>query len=200
MCVWWAVVMIAELTVESREAEHADLLGDVVPGSWRPQTLELFLQLGPHQQDPVSHGLHIVLPAAKHKETSHRQLTWSWCSDVEGLGLGSGFCATNHSANSSGEFSVMATTRAPWAGGLDHVVLTIFSIWDRILFRLSASRVTMVRFPTRSSDSAKTFQQQFEELPLDGDNYKDTTSARAAATLKLARSVFTEIFPAFPHH
>lgn len=67
VCVYWAVVMIAELTVKPREAEHADLVSDVVPGSRRPQTLELFLQLSPHQQNPVSHGLYIVLPAAKHK-------------------------------------------------------------------------------------------------------------------------------------
>lgn len=66
--------MIVELTVEPREAEHADLVSDVVPGSGRPQTLELFLQLSPHQQDPVSHGLHVVLPAAKHKETSGAHL------------------------------------------------------------------------------------------------------------------------------
>lgn len=131
VCVCWAVVMIAELTVEPCEAEHADLVSDVVPGSWRPQTLELFLQLSPHQQDPVSHLLHVVLPADGHKETSCQELPQSGYSDVLGC--------SDHSANSSGEFSVMATTRAPWDGGLDHVVLTIFSIWDRILFRLSAS-------------------------------------------------------------
>ena len=71
VCVGQAAVMIAELTVEPCEAEHPDLVSDVVPGSWRAQTLELFPQLSPHQQDPVSHGLHIVLPGAKHKETSH---------------------------------------------------------------------------------------------------------------------------------
>lgn len=56
------------LTVEACEAEHADLLCDVVPGPWCPQSLELFFQLSPHQQDPVSHGLHIVLPSVKHIE------------------------------------------------------------------------------------------------------------------------------------
>lgn len=58
----------------------------------------------------------------------------------------------HHSAKSCGELRVTATMRAPWVGGLDHVVLTIFSIWDSTVFRLSGWRVTMVRFPTRSSD------------------------------------------------
>lgn len=96
----------------------------------------------------------------------------------------------------------MATTRAPWDGGLDHVVLTIISIWDRILFRLSASRVTMVRFPTRSSDSTNTFQQLLRQLPLDGDIYKDSTAERAA-TLKVVETVsqcVCEIFSAFTRH
>uniref|UniRef100_A0A3P9LQ25 Uncharacterized protein n=2 Tax=Oryzias latipes TaxID=8090 RepID=A0A3P9LQ25_ORYLA len=31
-------------------------------------------------------------------------------------------------------------------GGLDQVIRTIFSIWERTLFRLSESRATMVRF------------------------------------------------------
>lgn len=51
------------LTVEAREAEHADLLRDVVPRPWGSQSLELLLQLSPHQQDPVGHGLHVVLPS-----------------------------------------------------------------------------------------------------------------------------------------
>lgn len=53
------------LTVEACEAEHADLLCDVVPGACCPQSLELSFQLSPHQQDPVGHGLHIVLPTLK---------------------------------------------------------------------------------------------------------------------------------------
>uniref|UniRef100_A0A8D2ZNE0 Secreted protein n=1 Tax=Scophthalmus maximus TaxID=52904 RepID=A0A8D2ZNE0_SCOMX len=36
------------------------------------------------------------------------------------------------------------------------VVLTIFSIWDRTRFRLSTSRATMVRLPTRSSEGTNT--------------------------------------------
>lgn len=58
------------LTVEAGEAEHADLLGDVVPGPWGAQSLQLGLQLVPHQQDAVGHGLHIVLPAGR------RQRRW----------------------------------------------------------------------------------------------------------------------------
>lgn len=94
----------AGLTAESCEAEHADLMGDVVPGSRRPQTLELLLQLSPHQQHSVSHGLHIVLPAATQTDSHQKapRLTWS-----------SGRGASDHSANSCGEFSVTATTRAP---------------------------------------------------------------------------------------
>uniref|UniRef100_A0A4W5JQ45 Uncharacterized protein n=1 Tax=Hucho hucho TaxID=62062 RepID=A0A4W5JQ45_9TELE len=40
------------------------------------------------------------------------------------------------------ERDVMATMRAPWEGGLDQVVLTIFSIWDRTRVRLSLSWAT----------------------------------------------------------
>lgn len=50
------------LTVEAGEAEHADLLGDVVPGPRGAQSLQLGLQLIPHQQDTVCHGLHVTLP------------------------------------------------------------------------------------------------------------------------------------------
>lgn len=50
------------LTVQAGETEHPDLLGDVVPGSWSAQSQQLALQLIPHQQDPVCHGLHIALP------------------------------------------------------------------------------------------------------------------------------------------
>lgn len=63
--------------------------------------------------------------------------------------------SAHHSAKSCGELRVTATMRAPWVGGLDHVVLTIFSIWDSTVFRWSGWRVTMVRFPTRSSDRRK---------------------------------------------
>lgn len=142
------------LTVEPCEAEHADLIGDVVPGSRRPQALELFLQLSPHQQHSVSHGLHVVLPVATQRDSHQKALRRTPVEE--------GFCASDHSANSSGEFSVMATSRAPWDGGLDQVVLTIFSIWDRILFRLSASRATTVRFPTRSSEGTNTFERPLQ--------------------------------------
>uniref|UniRef100_A0A674GVM3 Uncharacterized protein n=1 Tax=Taeniopygia guttata TaxID=59729 RepID=A0A674GVM3_TAEGU len=50
-----------------------------------------------------------------------------------------------------GEESVVATMRAPWEGGLDQVVRTIFSIWDSTRCTLSASFPTTVRFPTLSS-------------------------------------------------
>ena len=56
------------LTVESGEAEHADLLGDVVPGPWGAQSLQLGLQLVPHQQHSVGHGLNVALPAGSRRE------------------------------------------------------------------------------------------------------------------------------------
>lgn len=66
MCICVYIVFV--LTVEACETEHANLLCDVVPRPWCPQGLELSFQLSPHQQDPVSHGLHIVLPGGKEKE------------------------------------------------------------------------------------------------------------------------------------
>ena len=62
--------MVFALTVEACEAEHANLLCDVVPRPRCPQSLELSFQLSPHQQDPAGHGLHIVLPGVKDTETS----------------------------------------------------------------------------------------------------------------------------------
>uniref|UniRef100_A0A8V0Z5A5 Uncharacterized protein n=1 Tax=Gallus gallus TaxID=9031 RepID=A0A8V0Z5A5_CHICK len=50
-----------------------------------------------------------------------------------------------------GEVSVVATMRAPWEGGLDQVVRTIFSIWESTRCTLSSSFPTTDRFPTRSS-------------------------------------------------
>lgn len=61
---------------------------------------------------------------------------------------------TYHSANSSGLLRVLLTMRAPWDGGLDQVVLTIFSIWDRVRERFSLSLATTVRFPTLSSSNS----------------------------------------------
>ena len=58
---------------------------------------------------------------------------------------------TYHSANSSGQFRVLLTMRAPWDGGLDQVVRTIFSIWDRMRVKFSLSLATTVRLPTLSS-------------------------------------------------
>lgn len=57
--------MVYTLTVEACEAEHANLLCDVVPGPRCSQFLQLSFQLSPHQQDSVSHGLHICLPGVK---------------------------------------------------------------------------------------------------------------------------------------
>lgn len=153
-CFCWSLFTISVLTVEPCEAEHADLFCDVVPRPWCPQTSELFFQLSPHQQDPVSHGLYIVLPWSQKQKSS-----WTLEHLMQRCERCVGIFSAHHSVNSSGVFRVMATTRAPWDGGLDHVVLTIFSIWDRILFRLSASLVTMVRLPTRSSDGVNILQQ-----------------------------------------
>lgn len=59
------------LTAEACEAEHANLLCDVVPRPRCPQSLEFSFQLSSHQQDPVGHGLHVVLPWVKETEKSN---------------------------------------------------------------------------------------------------------------------------------
>lgn len=61
------------LTVQAGEAEHADLLGDVVPGPRGAQTQQLGPQLIPHQQDSVCHGLHVTLPAVSSGEGKKRE-------------------------------------------------------------------------------------------------------------------------------
>lgn len=66
-----------------------------------------------------------------------------------------------HSANSSGLLRVLLMMRAPWDGGLDQVVLTIFSIWDRVRDRLSLSWATTVRFPTLSSNNSSRKTRSF---------------------------------------
>lgn len=49
-------------TIEAREAEHADLISDVLPSSWGAQSLQFGLQLSSHQQHPVGHRLNISFP------------------------------------------------------------------------------------------------------------------------------------------
>ena len=102
--------MFFALTIEACEAEHADLLCDVVPGPWCPQSLKLSFQLSPHQQDSVSHGLHIVLPTVKGRKKHFYIIVTSrraFCV------LFAGIFFADHSLKSSGEFRVMATMRAP---------------------------------------------------------------------------------------
>lgn len=65
---------LSVLTVESGEAEHADLLGDVLPGPWSSQILKLRLQLISHQQHPVCHRLHVVFPAERTKKRQRQKL------------------------------------------------------------------------------------------------------------------------------
>uniref|UniRef100_A0A674CNE6 Uncharacterized protein n=1 Tax=Salmo trutta TaxID=8032 RepID=A0A674CNE6_SALTR len=67
--------------------------------------------------------------------------------------------------NRSGLLSVMATMRAPWEGGLDQVVLTIFSIWDRTRVRLSLSWATTVKLPTRSSGGGRNKMDDYSSNP-----------------------------------
>ncbi len=62
------VCLCSSLTVQAGEAEHADLLGDVVPGPRGAQRLQLHLQLIPHQQNTVCHGLHIALPTEEEEK------------------------------------------------------------------------------------------------------------------------------------
>lgn len=46
------------------EAEHADLVGDVLPVSGGPLLGEQRAQLGAHCDDPVGHALHVDQPVA----------------------------------------------------------------------------------------------------------------------------------------
>ena len=57
------VCVYFRLTVQASEAEHPDLLSDVIPGPWCAQSFQLTFQLIPHQQDPICHGLHVILPS-----------------------------------------------------------------------------------------------------------------------------------------
>lgn len=67
------------LTVQPREAEHANLVRDVVPGARGPQGLQARPELRAHQQDPICHRLHVVLPAAGGKQSvrAGTELVWS---------------------------------------------------------------------------------------------------------------------------
>mmetsp|Transcript_71340 Transcript_71340/g.209135 ORF Transcript_71340/g.209135 Transcript_71340/m.209135 type:complete len:267 (-) Transcript_71340:414-1214(-) len=47
---------------EACEGEHADLVGDVVPGARRPLLLQALAQEAAHLQDAVRHGSKLVLP------------------------------------------------------------------------------------------------------------------------------------------
>ena len=60
-----------------------------------------------------------------------------------------------HSAKRAGLLSTVATTLQPWAGELDHVVLTTIIICDRTFNTLSGSFVTNTRLPTRSSEGTQ---------------------------------------------
>ena len=46
----------------SREAEHSDLIGDVLPVLGRSLLGQPLLQLLPHQDDAVGHQLHVTQP------------------------------------------------------------------------------------------------------------------------------------------
>uniref|UniRef100_A0A8C2XLR3 Uncharacterized protein n=1 Tax=Cyclopterus lumpus TaxID=8103 RepID=A0A8C2XLR3_CYCLU len=77
-------------------------------------------------------------------------ICWVMWSQVPGVRTRSAMVFTF-----SGELRVLLTMRAPWDGGLDHVVLTIFSIWDRMRDKFSPSWATTVRLPTLSSGEIK---------------------------------------------
>lgn len=169
------------LTVQAGEAEHADLLSDVVPGPRGAQSLQLAPQLRPHQQHSVRHRLHVSLP----EDTKNQQLEVQMNTDKhlhvwdeQGAPF-ENWSGAYHSANSSGLLSVLLTTRAPWEGGLDQVVLTIFSIWDRVRVRLSPSLATTVRFPTLSSAESGELKPR-----LYSQSGVDRTQSRRSLTVK----------------
>lgn len=49
---------------DAGEAEHADLLGDVVPGQRVAHVLQVLAQQRAHCDDAVRHPLHLVIPPA----------------------------------------------------------------------------------------------------------------------------------------
>lgn len=223
------VCVSSPLTVQAGEAEHADLLGNVVPGPRGAQTLQLGLQLIPHQQDPVCHGLHVILPTEGEKRvrpvrkrwemkrgqwqewrvsrvksgagtelaeartaSSCKSYTWNRQMSVTGAEVSDcpqqliDMLGAYHSAKSSGLLSVLLTTRAPWDGGLDQVVLTIFSIWDRMRVRFSPSWATTVRLPTLSSDN-----KEMRDCVIATDKNKD---GRRVSTSCYFTKLFYKLF------
>lgn len=54
---WWE-----SLTVQPSEAEHSNLLSDVVPGSRGLEGFQSCPELSSHGQNPVGHRLHITCP------------------------------------------------------------------------------------------------------------------------------------------
>uniref|UniRef100_A0A663DQ20 Uncharacterized protein n=1 Tax=Aquila chrysaetos chrysaetos TaxID=223781 RepID=A0A663DQ20_AQUCH len=98
---------------------------------------------------------------------------------------------TYHSAKSCGEESVVATMRAPWEGGLDQVVRTIFSIWESTRCTLSASFPTTVRFPTRSS-SPKFLENDCAQKSSKPSETKYRTAQASLSRLPEAKPWYAE--------
>uniref|UniRef100_A0A8C0B184 Uncharacterized protein n=1 Tax=Buteo japonicus TaxID=224669 RepID=A0A8C0B184_9AVES len=98
---------------------------------------------------------------------------------------------TYHSAKSCGEESVVATMRAPWEGGLDQVVRTIFSIWESTRCTLSASFATTVRFPTRSS-SPKFLENDCAQKSSKPSETKYRTAQASLSRLPEAKPWYAE--------
>ena len=71
---------------------------------------------------------------------------------------------TYHSVWRGVLFKIVATILAPWLGGLDHIGRIIALSWLRIRWAVSASVVTVQRFPHRSSE--KPTQQQSWQFSL----------------------------------
>lgn len=109
---------------------------------------------------------------------------------------GAGTRPTHHSLKSCGSERVRATMRAPCEGGLDHVMRTIFSIWDSTRRMLSDSLATTVRFPTRSSREEGVLSCGG---PTDGEHW---VGARRALTVEpevLGERLGTEELESFRH-
>lgn len=48
---------LSTLTAESGEGEHANLVGDVVPGAWRAESFQTLAQALAHRNDAIGHHL-----------------------------------------------------------------------------------------------------------------------------------------------
>uniref|UniRef100_A0A493TFG5 Uncharacterized protein n=1 Tax=Anas platyrhynchos platyrhynchos TaxID=8840 RepID=A0A493TFG5_ANAPP len=91
-----------------------------------------------------------------------------------------------------GDVSVVATMRAPWEGGLDQVVRTIFSIWESTRCTLSASFPTTVRFPTHRPHRPKFLENDCAQKSSKPSETKYRTAQASLSRLPEAKPWYAE--------